>query len=247
MMFNFIRGFQSAFSGFAFLTHPSLRGFIFLPLFINLVVFAILLFVAYQQYSTVQQLITVFTPDFLHWLVPLLMWLLVPMVIIIGFLVASIIANILAAPFNSLLAEKLETILLGYPPPSNGKMLKELGAFTYIIFNELRKLNYILLITTLLFVIALIPGINLVSPLLWLVGGAWLLTVEYADYPMGNHNIQFRQQRVLLKQQRMLSLGFGFGILLITLIPVINFFIMPIATCSATRLWIDHFQQLSKN
>lgn len=246
-MFQLFRGFSLAFSGFSFINHKSLRWFTLLPLLINFLVFVTFIATAYKYYPELQNLIAAFTPDFLDWLVPVLLWLLIPIGLVIAFILASITANLLAAPFNSLLAEKLETVLMGYPPPSNGKMLKQISMFIYIVLNELRKLLYIFTITGILIILSFVPLVNLIAPFLWIIGGAWLLAVEYLDYPMGNHNIQLTQQLQILKQHRFLSLGFGLGVMLITMIPVLNLLIMPVATCSATRLWISELHHLAKN
>jgi uncharacterized protein involved in cysteine biosynthesis len=52
------------------------------------------------------------------------------------------------------------------------------------ITSQLGKLVYILLWVLGLFLISLIPVINLIAPVLWVVFGSWLLSMEYFDYPM---------------------------------------------------------------
>ncbi|MEZ5582290.1 MAG: hypothetical protein R3F37_05475 [Candidatus Competibacteraceae bacterium] len=47
-----------------------------------------------------------------------------------------------------------------------------------------------------LLVLFVIPGVNVIAPLLWLVFGAWMLALQYADYPMGNHGLRFRSNVV---------------------------------------------------
>jgi len=43
-----------------------------------------------------------------------------------------------------------------------------------------------------------------------------MLALEYCDYPMGNHGIDFAAQRRLLGQQRLLNAGFGAAVLVAT-------------------------------
>jgi hypothetical protein len=37
----------------------------------------------------------------------------------------------------------------------------------------------------------------------------------------------------------MTSLGFGSGVMLGTMIPIVNFIIMPVAVCGATVYWVE--------
>ena len=69
------------------------------------------------------------------------------------------------------------------------------------------------------------------------VPGVPLLALEYADYPLGNRGLSFRDQRQLLRQHWPLTLGFGGMVLVLTLIPLLNFLAMPAAVIGATLMW----------
>jgi CysZ protein len=69
-----------------------------------------------------------------------------------------------------------------------------------------------------------------------------MLAVEYLDYPMGNHGLSFSEQRRRLRRRPMLSLSFGAGVLLLMLIPGLNFLAMPAAVAGATALWVDRLR-----
>ena len=62
------------------------------------------------------------------------------------------------------------------------------------------------------------------------------------DYPLGNHDILFKQTRSLVKTQRMKCLGFGGIISAFTMIPIVNFFVMPVAVAGATAFYVDTFK-----
>jgi CysZ protein len=49
--------------------------------------------------------------------------------------------------------------------------------------------------------------------------------------------LSFRDQRRLLRQHWPLTLGFGAMVLLLTLIPLLNFLAMPAAVIGATLMW----------
>ena len=113
-----------------------------------------------------------------------------------GFYTFNLIASFIAAPFNGLLAEAVERHLTGRAPPSAGSgwraLLTGLGA-TFVA--EVRKLAYVAVRSLPPLVLFLIPGINVVAPIVWMAVGAWMLAVTYVDYPMANHGNDFDELR----------------------------------------------------
>ena len=75
--------------------------------------------------------------------------------------------------------------------------------------------------------------------MIWFLFTAWMMAIEYGDYPMGNHDIIFKQQREKFADNRQLAFGFGTGVMLLTMIPVVNFLAMPVAVAGATRLYVE--------
>ena len=90
----------------------------------------------------------------------------------------------------------------------------------------------------------MIPGVNVIASVLWVIFGLWFLAVEYGDYPMGNHAIRPAQQRKLLRRKRLKSLAFGAGVAVMMLIPILQFTAMPAAVAGATRLWADDLKEI---
>src|SRR5699024_2937443 len=124
----------------------------------------------------------------------------------------TLLANLVAAPFNGLLAERVERHLrgeLGTEGTQRG-LVAEVGAsFT----AEIRKLVYLVLWSVPLLLLFLVPGINLLAPALWLAFGAWMMALEYADCPLGNHGVVFHHGRALIAQRRGTALGFGTAVM----------------------------------
>jgi CysZ protein len=114
------------------------------------------------------------------------------------------------------------------------------------LVSELRKLLYIALRALPLALLFLIPPVNLAAPFLWALFSAWMLVIEYMDYPMGNHRLRFAEQRKRLRGRRLLGLGFGGASLLMTMIPVVNFLAMPASVAGATAMWVREFKQSSQ-
>lgn len=229
-------GLQYISKGFSLIRRPGLRRFVVIPLLINTLLFsgAIALGSHYFE-SAMQQLL----PTGWQWLEWLLWPLFVITMLLIIFYSFTLIANFICSPFNSLLAEAVERELTGSSTTNQTTMMQALKQTPATLWNEARKIGYFLLRALPLLVLFFIPGINLFAPFIWFAFSAWLLSLEYLDYPMGNHNIQFPQQRQILKQHRVTSLSFGASVLVLTMTPVVNFIVMPLAVAGATALYLD--------
>ena len=234
-------GFHYLLEGFRLIRQPGLRRYVAVPLLVSTLVFGSALFgLAYWLDILVDSLL-VKMPDWLDWL-RYLVWPLFALAgVLIVFYSFSILTNLIAAPFNGMLAEAVEQHLTGQPIDTGGwqALLKDVVPS---LWSELRKLLYFALRAIPLGLLFLIPGINLAAPVIWALFSAWMLAIEYADYPMANHRLLFRAQRKLLRQRRMLSWGFGGGTLLMTMVPLLNFLAMPVAVAGATAMWLGEFK-----
>jgi len=224
-------------TGLRWLPKAGVRRFVALPLLINAVLFGGGIWWGARQMDRLDQALQAWLPGWLSWLHWLLWPLFVLTVLVAVFYGFSLIANLLAAPFNGLLAARVEKMILATgsaPPRPADSDWRDLLATP---FAELRKLLYFLLWIVPLAVLMFVPVANVVAPVLWALATAWALALEYADYPLGNRGIRFREQRQLLRQHWPLTLGFGGMTLLLTLVPVLNFFVMPAAVIGATLMW----------
>ena len=234
-------GFHYLFEGFRLIRQPGLRRYVAVPLLVSTLIFGGALFgLAYWLDILIDSLLMKM-PDWLDWL-RYLVWPLFALAgVLIVFYSFSILTNLVAAPFNGMLAEAVEQHLTGQPIDTGGwqALLQDVLPS---LWSELRKLLYFILRAIPLGLLFLIPGINLAAPVIWALFSAWMLAIEYADYPMANHRLLFTAQRKLLRQRRMLSWGFGGGTLLMTMIPLLNFLAMPVAVAGATAMWLGEFK-----
>ena len=227
--------------GLRLINRPGVRRFVAIPLLINVLLFTTLIGYGWMWLERLRAVIEQWLPTWLGWL----SWLLIPLFIVTAVLALvygfSLVANLLAAPFNTLLAQAVERTLTDKPIPSaNTKGL--IREILVSIASEFRKLGYFLGRALPLLLLFLIPGLNLAAPLLWLLFSAWVLALEYADYPMANHGISFTLQRKLLARKRWLGMGFGATVMLAMLIPVLNFLAIPTAVAGATALWVEQLR-----
>ncbi|MBF0162525.1 MAG: sulfate transporter CysZ [Magnetococcales bacterium] len=229
--------------GLKMLSRPGLRHYVILPLTVNVLLFGSGIWYLYGWFQKLYDWVDGFLPSWLHWL----QWLLAPLLVIVTasfvFFSFSMVANLIAAPFNSLLAERVEYLLTGRFPggeaTTSGGLLHKTAP---LLWSELNKIFYSLawMLPFLLFFI--IPVVNLAAPFLWVLYSAWMMAIQYADIPMGNHDLTGRQVRRHLRQERLLGLGFGGAVLLLNTLPLINFLAMPAAVVGATLLWVERFQ-----
>ena len=240
-MLSTVSGFFLPFQGLRLVFSPGLRRFVLIPLLANITVFGALAYFGALYFDAFmdQWLPTQSWLAFLRWLLWVLFAFAYALALFFGF---TLIANLIAAPFNGLLAARIEEKLTGQRPPEDEQSLlrSALPAFA----AETGKILYFVSRAIPLLLLFLIPGINVVASIIWLVFGLWFLAVEYGDYPMANHAIAPARQRGLLRKKRFKSLAFGAGITVMMLIPVLQFAAMPAAVAGATRLWVDDLQNV---
>lgn len=247
MLKSFVAGARYPVRGLGWLTKPGLRRYVALPLIINTLLFGGLIYWglgAFDGLATdLNTYLAGWLPDWLDWLATALYWLLWPLfvvtVLVVVFYTFTLVANIIGGPFNGMLAEQVENLVHPAHNRPPARPLWQEIAITPVA--ELKKLVYFIGWALPLLVLFFIPLVNLAAPLLWLAFSAWMLALQYADYPMANHRIDFKDQRRQLAKKRGLVLGFGAMVLLLTLIPVLNFVSMPAAVIGATLLWVERF------
>ncbi len=238
MLGNPVKGGGYLFKGVNLLSEKKLRVFILVPLIINILLFSFALFMLFNQLPTWVNSWLSFLPDFLGFLEFFLYPLVAVTAALMVYYTFSIVANIIAAPFNGLLSERVEQLVAGREVAEES-MAELMAIIPRAIGRELAKLAYYLPKLILVVILSFIPGINLFAPIFWFIFGAWMMAVQYCDYPMDNNKVSFKDMIIALKKQRLTSLGFGGLVQLAMMVPILNFFVMPVAVIGATLYWIE--------
>lgn len=63
------------------------------------------------------------------------------------------------------------------------------------------------------------------------------MAVQYTDYAADNQQVKFQVMRAQLRTRTVSSLSLGGLIMLGSMVPVVNIFMMPIAVAGATVYW----------
>ena len=209
------------------------------PLLINLVLFSVAFYFMFIELDAYMSVLMAWLPEWLSWLSTILWPLAVITILVIFSFLFSTAANWLAAPFNGLLSEKIENILLGQSAVK-GDAFDIIKDIPRTLGREWTKLAYYVPRAIGFFIIMwLLP---VVGQIIWFLFVSWMMAVQYKDYPFDNHKIPFPIMKQALKQKQGLSYSFGISIALFAMIPIINLVIMPVAICGATALWVDHYR-----
>lgn len=224
--------------GLSLIARPELRPFVLLPLAVNLVLFVALVYFAGHQFSLwVDHLM----PALPHWL-SFLNWVLWPLfvvlVVLMVFFTFTMVANIIAAPFNGFLAEKVEVLVTGRDDFPAFSWAELLAMIPRTMSREMRKLAYYLPRALALLVLSFIPVVNVIAAPLWLLFGVWMMAIQYIDYSADNHKMSWQDMLGWLRQRRWASLSFGGSVYLVLLVPLLNILMMPAAVAGATVFWV---------
>jgi CysZ protein len=238
-----VKGAGFMLQGLRLIGRPGLKRFVLIPLIVNILLFAGALWYGVAQFERLMDRLQASVPNWLDWLQWLLWPLFVLVLLIVVFYSFTLIANLIASPFNGLLAEKTEALLTGRSLADAGDYKKLIKELPITLVEELRKLLYTLAWTVPFLILAFV--LPLVGPLVWFMFTAWMLAVQYSDFPMGNHGLRFRAMRATLRRRRALSLGFGAAAAGLTMVPVLNFVVMPAAVAGATAMWVDELQAVA--
>ncbi|MEE9325791.1 MAG: sulfate transporter CysZ [Cocleimonas sp.] len=244
MFKGFFEGVRLALSGFSLIGKKGIRPFVVIPLLINIVVFSLAIWLSWSQFGSVMGSLLGWLPSWLSWL-QWLIWPLFAALIFIGVYYSfTIVANLISAPFNSLLAERVEQKLNGIPVPEFKGYKAMLDNISKTLSSEVSKIIYLLKWLPLLLIISFIPVVNIISPFAWGFFGAWMLSLQYTDFAMGNHQLFIKDELPLLRKNRSVALGFGGVLTILMMIPIVNFFVMPVGVAGGTAFWV---KRLSKS
>ncbi|MEW6125323.1 MAG: sulfate transporter CysZ, partial [Pseudomonadota bacterium] len=228
-MKGFLTGLRAPWRGLRQIWQPGLRRYVAVPLAINAA-----LFIAAMAWllGTLDAGLREWLPD---WLAGLLYPVFAFALGLLTLLLTTQAANLLAAPFNARLAQRVEE-QLGQPPITALERTLWAEAW-FTLRGEARRLLYFLGWALALLVLGFVPVLGLLAPLGWLLLGAWLMALQYLDYPLGLRGHDFLAQRRLLRRHLGFSLGFGFGAQLLHLLPGPNLLAIPACVTAACTAW----------
>ncbi len=228
--------------GWRLILQRKLLPFIILPLMINVVLIAGLFWLFFINLNHWLDTLVNFMPSWLDWITVIIIPLAILVLLVFFYFTFTTLANFIAAPFNGLLAEKVEQQLSGelLLESSFKDILKDIPR---MLKREWQKMMYALPRLIILFILGFIPFLGqTIIPMLAFIFSSWMVAIQYCDYPFDNHKISFTQMKKALSQHRVMNFTFGSLVSIATLIPLINLLIMPVAVCGATAMWVQEYR-----
>ena len=156
--------------------------------------------------------------------------------------VSTLLVLMLTSPFHALLAEKVEESITGEPVPALEGIAAALLEVPRALFREIRKFLYYVPMALAVLILTIIPAFNAFAPLGWFLLGAWMMSLQFVDYPMDNHRLPFREVRDACAERRLSTIGFGGTVAFFTGIPLLNLVVIPAAVIGATLLWCEELR-----
>lgn len=225
--------------GIRLIQHKSVRGFILWPIILNTLLFIGIGVYAYGELATFVQSWVDSLPAWLSFLSSIIKGLAIFCYIVIALYSFAIFTTLLAAPFYCLVAEKV-ALLLNHPVPDTPITFDGLWYLCWrSLGRECQKLIYYVPRVLLLLIISFIPVLNVISPILWALWGAWMMSIQFTDYAADNDQISARETRTLLGKEKINTLLFGGLIMLGMMVPIVNIVVGTIAVAAATTYWCD--------
>lgn len=215
--------------GFRLLLRPGVRGFMLIPLLGNTLFYTAAAALAFYGLDSALDRWLPASVDWLRWLLfPVLAILL----LVVAFFTFTLVANLILAPFNGLLSEHVERSLTGQAARAPDETVMQ--AMRRSLRQAVRRLGYIGIRLLGVFVLGFIPVVGLLALPLGLLLGAWFLALEFSDNPLGNWGWDFQRQRELMRAHRAGFIGFGLTAMGLSLVPVLNFAVIPAAVAGMT-------------
>ncbi|MBQ0753546.1 MAG: sulfate transporter CysZ [Gammaproteobacteria bacterium] len=224
-----------------------LLPWVVIPALFNLILFGGLYYLAGSALSTwISSWAGASITGFWSFLAPVVDFLISATIVLVWILLLALFASfftiavqLIAAPFMGLLAERVDHRICAseLAPESTGAMI--LRTFS----RELRKtwdwLWRSVLVLIVVAVVWLIPGVNIFASVIWFLWSGWLLGVQYIDYGADTRQTSFHDMKRALRTKKVLVLSFGCAVLALTMIPLLNLLIMPVAVIAGTMIWLE--------
>lgn len=235
---------------------PGMRRWVILPLTFNILLFGVLYWFAgsalggwIAALGTGWQLEGSFA--FLNgaisaglWLLQALAWLGLLMLFASTFTIA---VQLIAAPFMGLLAEQVDRQVSTTELPQESISAMILRTFRREIHKTWDWLWRTVLVALLVLVLWLIPVINIAAPVVWFLWSGWLLGLQYIDYGADTRQVPLRSMKAAASRRPLLVLSFGCVVLGVTMVPLVNLVIMPVAVIAGVMIWQQSLQQFLRS
>jgi CysZ protein len=232
--------------GAKLLLEPGYRRFILIPIASNVVLFVLTVMMLVGLVGGLMETYLNWLPEWLA-VVQILLWIIFGLLISFLYsLTFTAITNLIAAPFNGLLAEKIQMAKTQKPLPTESIWSITKRTLAREIHKLLYFVGYGVCISLGVMALSVIPLLNFIAPLIGLAWACWVLAVQYVDYAADNNQVDFKSLRRWCAEKRLQSMTFGVSIFVCTMIPVVNILVMSAAVAGSTLYWLEQGGETTK-
>lgn len=228
------RGLHYLLQGFTLIRARRVLPFVIVPVIANLLILIPALYLAAHGAAAALAALEAWLPDWLRFLMYVAAPVTYAFVFFAIILLGSLTGTIVGAPFLGPLSARVERELSGESPHDETPLLILIPR---ALMRELRKLAYHLPRYAAVLVLSFIPPLAPLAPLLWFALTAWLLAVEFVDFPFDNRGRPFDELKRALAARRSLAFGFGIGAAVAVSIPLCNVVAIPASVAGATAMY----------
>lgn len=167
-------------------------------------------------------------------------WLLILGLAAFGVVISVALSTIIASPFNDALSREVERLVSGDAAPPGAAAVPLLRDLARAVWLEVAKLLvYGATMAPLLLVGIWVPAVGSVvtSPAALLLSMSFL-AIDYVDWPAARRNWPVRRRLSLLRRDTAQMLGFGLGVWVAMLVPLLNLMFMPAAVAGGTLMFL---------
>lgn len=179
-------------------------------------------------------------PDATAWLV--LWWVAVLALTLVGMAAALgatlVLVGILLGPFMDALSARVEAAILGAAPSSQSTWGQAARDQASGIVHPLLTLALYVTLLPFVFALGFVPLVGaLLAAGLGFGLSASMLALEFTDQTPSRRRFRWREKLAQFREQRGAYLGLGAGLAALLCVPVLDFFLVPIAVVAGTMLF----------
>jgi CysZ protein len=165
------------------------------------------------------------------------------MTVILFFLVNwtfVLFVSVIASPFNDMISSRVEKLKTGKQLESLPQSFKQMmKGSLFIVFNELKKVFFIIVLSITALVFSYLPFLAPVSFIIT----ALLLASQFIDYTWSRHDLPAGRCLADVRQNFLGYAIVGSVLAVIITIPVVNLIVPPLASSYFTVLYLENNKQ----
>ena len=175
-----------------------------------------------------------------------LYWLIVALTTVTLFFVINftfiLLVSLIASPFNDMISSRTEKLLIGKTTEDFEKsFLATFKRYASILFNEVKKIVFILILTIFSLFIGLIPGGQIGT----IIISAILISIQFLDYSWSRKELTLGGCIKDLYKNFISYFLSGSLMLVLIGVPIINLFALPFGVVFLTVVFVERRKKLT--